>query len=162
MQDTGIFVKPLQNHGVCVLWHATLALSTITDYCNRQKKEAVVNEMLQLTAPLNDMPQGFLKDPVVAEFLQLPSNASFTETELEKAIIRHLKEFPIDSAAAVESQNNFSALRSGSYFRFPTARYFYFFIYCFLKKCRSSIWILRNNHYLCGEVRTINRNLLFH
>jgi predicted nuclease of restriction endonuclease-like (RecB) superfamily len=60
------------------------------------KKDAVVNEMLQLTAPLQDEPQGFLKDPVVAEFLQLPSNASFTESELEKAIIRHLKEFLLE------------------------------------------------------------------
>ena len=60
------------------------------------KKESVINEMLQLTKSLHDEPQGFLKDPVVAEFLQLPSNASFTETELEKAIIRHLKEFLLE------------------------------------------------------------------
>lgn len=60
------------------------------------QKEAVINEMLQLTESLKDEPQGFLKDPVVAEFLQLPSNASFTETELEKAIIRHLKEFLLE------------------------------------------------------------------
>ncbi len=60
------------------------------------KKESVINEMLQLTKSLQDEPQGFLKDPVVAEFLQLPSNASFTETELEKAIIRHLKEFLLE------------------------------------------------------------------
>ncbi|MBR6418403.1 MAG: DUF1016 family protein [Muribaculaceae bacterium] len=60
------------------------------------QKEAVINEMLQLTESLKDELQGFLKDPVVAEFLQLPSNASFTETELEKAIIRHLKEFLLE------------------------------------------------------------------
>ena len=78
----------------------TLARNVGSQYYHRllqsPKKEAVVNEMLQLTAPLNDEPQGFLKDPVVAEFLQLPSNASFTETELEKAIIRHLKEFLLE------------------------------------------------------------------
>jgi hypothetical protein len=37
---------------------------------------------------------------------------------------------PIDSVAAIESQNNFAALRSGSYFRLPTAHkniYFLFF-----------------------------------
>ena len=60
------------------------------------KKETVVNEMLQITEPLRDEPQGFLKDPVVAEFLQLPSNASFTESELEKAILRHLKDFLLE------------------------------------------------------------------
>ena len=78
----------------------TLARNAGSQYYHRllqsPKKEDVVNEMLQLTAPLKDEPQGFLKDPVVAEFLQLPSNASFTETELEKAIIRHLKEFLLE------------------------------------------------------------------
>ena len=43
------------------------------------KKEDVIEEMHQLTAPLQD-PHEFIKSPVVAEFLGLPSNASFTET----------------------------------------------------------------------------------
>jgi predicted nuclease of restriction endonuclease-like (RecB) superfamily len=78
----------------------TLARNVGSQYYHRllqsPKKEAVINEMLQLTEPLKDEPQDFLKDPVVAEFLQLPSNAAFTETELEKAIIRHLKEFLLE------------------------------------------------------------------
>ena len=78
----------------------TLARNVGSQYYHRllqsPKKELVVNEMLQLTKPLKDKPQDFLKDPVVAEFLQLPSNAAFTETELEKAIIRHLKEFLLE------------------------------------------------------------------
>ena len=78
----------------------TLARNVGSQYYHRllqsPKKEVVVNEMLQLTKPLKDEPQDFLKDPVVAEFLQLPSNAAFTETELEKAIIRHLKEFLLE------------------------------------------------------------------
>lgn len=78
----------------------TLARNVGSQYYHRllqsPKKEAVIEEMLQLTAPLKDEPQGFLKDPVVAEFLQLSSNSSFTETELEKAIIRHLKEFLLE------------------------------------------------------------------
>ena len=78
----------------------TLARNVGSQYYYRllqsPKKETVVNEMLQLTEPLRDEPQGFLKDPVVAEFLQLPSNASFTESELEKAILRHLKEFLLE------------------------------------------------------------------
>ena len=78
----------------------TLARNVGSQYYYRllqsPKKEAIVNEMLQLTDPLCDEPQGFLKDPVVAEFLQLPSNASFTESELEKAILHHLKEFLLE------------------------------------------------------------------
>ena len=78
----------------------TLARNVGSQYYYRllqsPKKEAVVNEMLQLTEPFRDEPHGFLKDPVVAEFLQLPSNASFTESELEKAILRHLKDFLLE------------------------------------------------------------------
>ena len=78
----------------------TLARNVGSQYYHRllqsPKKEAVINEMLRLTKPLKDKPQDFLKDPVVAEFLQLPSNTSYTETELEKAIIRHLKEFLLE------------------------------------------------------------------
>lgn len=33
---------------------------------------------------------------MVAEFLQLPANTSFTESDLEKAIIKHLKEFLLE------------------------------------------------------------------
>ena len=78
----------------------TLARNVGSQYYQRllqsPKKEAVINEMLQLTAPLKDGPQSFLKDPVVAEFLQLPSNNDFTESQLEKAIISHLKEFLLE------------------------------------------------------------------
>ena len=78
----------------------TLARNVGSQYYQRllqsPKKEMVVNEMLKLTEPLKDEPKSFLKDPVVAEFLQLPSNASFTESELERAIIKHLKEFLLE------------------------------------------------------------------
>lgn len=78
----------------------TLARNVGSQYYYRllqsPNKDTVVNEMLQLTEPLRDEPQGFLKDPVVAEFLQLPSYASFTESELEKAIIKHLREFLLE------------------------------------------------------------------
>lgn len=78
----------------------TLARNVGSQYYYRllqsPKKEEVVAEMLQLTEPLNDEPHSFLKDPVVAEFLQLPSNATFTESDLEQAIIKHLKAFLLE------------------------------------------------------------------
>ena len=55
-------------------------------------KQDVIDEMHQITAPMQD-PHEFIKSPVMAEFLGLLSNASFTETELECAIIHHLKDF---------------------------------------------------------------------
>lgn len=60
------------------------------------KKESVIAEMQQLTSPLQEDTRQFMKDPVVAEFLQLPSNTDFTESELEKAIIKHLRAFLLE------------------------------------------------------------------
>lgn len=62
----------------------TLARNVGSQYYHRlmqsPKKEAVIAEMQTLTAPLQEDARGFLKDPVVAEFLQLPSNSDYTAT----------------------------------------------------------------------------------
>lgn len=59
------------------------------------KKEEVIAEMQTLTATQPDKLE-FMKNPMVAEFLQLSANTNFTESELEKAIIKHLKEFLLE------------------------------------------------------------------
>lgn len=78
----------------------TLARNVGSQYYRRllqsPKKEAVIAEMQALTAPLQEDARGFLKDPVVAEFLQLPSNSDYTESELEKSIIKHLRAFLLE------------------------------------------------------------------
>lgn len=78
----------------------TLARNIGSQYYHRllqsPKKEAVIAEMQQLTAPLQEDARNFMKDPVVAEFLQLPSNTDFTESELEKSIIKHLRAFLLE------------------------------------------------------------------
>ena len=78
----------------------TLARNVGSQYYHRllqsPKKESVVAEMQHLTAPLKDDARSFMKDPVVAEFLQLPSNRDYTETQLERAIIAHIKEFLLE------------------------------------------------------------------
>ena len=58
-----------------------------------QAKEVVVDEMKQITAPMQGDKLEFIKNPVVAEFLGLAQNTKFSETELESAIITHLQKF---------------------------------------------------------------------
>lgn len=60
------------------------------------KKDAVVSEMLEKTAYSQNDKQEFVKSPVVAEFLQLPSNTDYTESDLEHAILSHLKSFILE------------------------------------------------------------------
>jgi hypothetical protein len=49
--------------------------------------------MHKLTAPMQQDKLEFIKNPVVAEFLGLQSDADFTESELEGSIINHLQKF---------------------------------------------------------------------
>lgn len=58
-----------------------------------QSKEVVIDEMKQITEPLQTDKLEFIKNPVVAEFLGLVNNPQFSETELENAIITHLQKF---------------------------------------------------------------------
>lgn len=78
----------------------TLARNVGSQYYQRllqsPKKDTVVSEMLRRTTPLQDDTHSFLKNPVVAEFLQLSTNSDFTETELEKTIIKHLRSFLLE------------------------------------------------------------------
>ena len=58
-----------------------------------QNKQAVINEMKQITSPMQGDKLEFIKNPVVAEFLGLAPNTQFSETQLETAIIDHLQKF---------------------------------------------------------------------
>ena len=75
----------------------TLARNISSQYYHRllasQVKTPVMEEMKQLTAPMQADKLEFIKNPVVAEFLGLGNNPSFTETTLEAAIISHIRQF---------------------------------------------------------------------
>ena len=49
--------------------------------------------MKQLTTKYQYDKLEFIKNPVIAEFLSLPTDTSFTETELETSIISNLQKF---------------------------------------------------------------------
>ena len=78
----------------------TLQRNIGTDYYKRmlisQKKELLEEAMLKATEPLQEKKLEFIKNPMVLEFLEIPENNSFNETDLEKAIINHLQKFLIE------------------------------------------------------------------
>ncbi len=59
-------------------------------------KSSVKREMEKLTAPLQQDKLEFIKNPVVAEFLNLAPNTDFQESELESAIISNLQQFLLE------------------------------------------------------------------
>ncbi len=85
------------------MWSArTLDRNVSTQYYNRllasspKGKSLVKAEMEQLTSgeqyqPLS--PANFIKSPVVTEFLGLPQDTRYTESQLETALIDHLQQF---------------------------------------------------------------------
>lgn len=79
-------------------WSArTLARNVGSQYYQRllksPKKEAVIAEMLAMTAAHPPANAEMVKNPVVAEFLNLSTNCDYTESELEKSIIDHIGKF---------------------------------------------------------------------
>ena len=58
-----------------------------------QNAAPVEAEMRELTAPYQADKLEFIKSPVIAEFLGMSVDGSFTETELEKSIIANLQKF---------------------------------------------------------------------
>ena len=74
----------------------TLQRNISSQYYHRmlmsQHKELVHKEMIERTSPLQDKLE-FIKNPVIAEFLGFPQEATFTESELETSIINNLQKF---------------------------------------------------------------------
>lgn len=58
-----------------------------------QNSELVEYEMKNLTKGYNDDKLEFIKNPVIAEFLGMSTDNSFTESELEKVLFQICKNF---------------------------------------------------------------------
>lgn len=75
----------------------TLQRNVSTQYYYRllksQAKGPVEREMKERTAPNQADKLEFIKNPVIAEFLGMSPDASFTETELEASILSNLQKF---------------------------------------------------------------------
>ncbi|QBO57150.1 PDDEXK nuclease domain-containing protein [Chryseobacterium salivictor] len=61
-----------------------------------QNKKEVEEEMIEKTKDFQLDPFEFIKNPTVLEFLNLPNNLSYTEKELEKALIDNLQKFILE------------------------------------------------------------------
>ena len=79
-------VKTLERNVGSQYYHRLLASSD---------KEAVADEMKKLTGNDNVAitPEQYIKSPVVTEFLGIAKDATYTESELESALITHLQQF---------------------------------------------------------------------
>lgn len=80
------------------VWSArTLQRNISSQYYYRmlksQNPDPVEAEMQALTAPYQADKLEFIKNPMIAEFLGMSVDGSFTETELEKSIIANLQKF---------------------------------------------------------------------
>lgn len=76
--------------------HRNIASQYYFRLLQSQDKQPVINEMHQLTADFQNDPKEFVKNPIVAEFLGIAQNTSFTETKLETAIIDHIQQFVME------------------------------------------------------------------
>ncbi|MDR3013477.1 MAG: PDDEXK nuclease domain-containing protein [Chitinispirillales bacterium] len=61
-----------------------------------QVKEPVIEEMREKTAEFQRDSMDFIKNPAVLEFLGLPNNKGYSETDLEQAIINEMQKFLLE------------------------------------------------------------------
>ena len=76
---------------------------------SNEHKDIVINEMTSLTKGYADTPAMYVKSPMVTEFLGLPRDMTFSESELESSIITHLQKFLMEMGkgyAFVERQQH--------------------------------------------------------
>ena len=59
-------------------------------------KELVCKDLISKVNPEKEKRLEFVKNPVILDFLQLPENSNFTETNLEKAILNHIQLFLLE------------------------------------------------------------------
>jgi len=78
----------------------TLDRNISTQYYERllssQLKEPIIEEMRKKTEAFQWDKLAFIKNPTVLEFLGLPGNAGYTESDLEKAILTNLQKFLLE------------------------------------------------------------------
>ncbi len=79
----------------------TLQRNISSQYYHRllasQRKDLVEQEMLQRTSTLQTAdPAGFIKNPVIGEFLGFTADSSFRESDLEQSIIDNLEKFLLE------------------------------------------------------------------
>lgn len=60
---------------------------------NSQKPDTLTNEMLTLTQNAQTNKLEFIKNPLIAEFLDMTGDMAFTESQLESSIISNLQKF---------------------------------------------------------------------
>lgn len=95
-----------------------------------QKKELVKQEMEDNTAPFQQNPEDFIKNPAVLDFLKLPTNKAYTEKELEQALIDNLQQF------LLELGKGFSFVARQKHIRTETADFFIDLVfYNYMLKC---------------------------
>lgn len=95
-----------------------------------QKKEVVELEMKEKTARFTGQPDEFIKNPTVLEFLNLSTSKSYTELELEQALIENLQQF------LLELGKGFSFVARQKHIRTETADFFIDLVfYNYILKC---------------------------
>ncbi len=95
-----------------------------------QEKACIQKEMEQATAPFQQSPHDFIKNPAVLEFLNLPTSKAYTESEFEQALIENLQQF------LLELGKGFSFVARQKHIRTETADFFIDLVfYNYLLKC---------------------------
>lgn len=112
------------------------------------KREAVIAEMKQKSSYLSKTQFELIKSPIVAEFLGFKSQNSYLESDLESAILSHIRDF------LMEMGRGFAFVSRQQHIVTETEDYYIDFI---MPPLRKSPFLLLVSHH--SSLRFTNRKL---
>lgn len=89
-EDRRFYVRRTIQHG----WSRNILLMQIETGLHRRQGKAITNFETSLPAPQSDLAKNLLKDPYIFGFLGLEDEAQ--EREVEKALVRHMRDFLLE------------------------------------------------------------------
>ena len=114
----------------------TLQRNIGTQYYERlissQIKEPVVVEMEQKTAVFQDKKLEFIKNPYVLEFLGLPENKSYIESDFEQALIDSLQKFLLELGKGFAFVERQKLVRTGNDEYYIDLVFYNYILKCFV------------------------------
>ena len=114
----------------------TLDRNISTQYYERlalsQLKEPVKQEMEAKTKVFQEDKYEFIKNPYLLEFLEIPKDTSYLETDLEKALITHIQQFLLELGKGYAFVTRQKMIRTATSEYFIDLVFYNFILNCFV------------------------------
>lgn len=124
--DRLFYIHQTIEHG----WSRRVLVSQIESGLHRRQGKAITNFVASLPAPRSDLANTLLKDPYVFGFLGLEPDAQ--EREIEKALVRHMRDFLLELGVGFAFVGTQYRLEVGGEAVYPDMLFYHLRLRCYV------------------------------